>query len=166
MITYRVAVSPCPHARLARHVPVRWAFYLFPLRSDVNGATHVTRSLQVACFIRSPARPPCFLPLPERGHLFQFPFESEYCILPYFVAFAIATVATISFLFAVQGGVHAVAHALLAVVPLFLLCDRADVDCEHARPHHQRPQPTRVLVFDKRPGGVGVSDAMFGCHRY
>lgn len=64
-----------------------------------------------------------------------------------------------------QGGVHAVGHALLAVVPLFLLCDAADVDCEHARPHHNRPQPKRILVYDKRPGGVGVSDAMFGCHR-
>ncbi|CAN0251393.1 unnamed protein product, partial [Ectocarpus fasciculatus] len=65
-----------------------------------------------------------------------------------------------------EGGVHAVGHALLAVVPLFLLCDAADVDCEHARPHHSRPQPQRILVFDKRPGGVGVSDAMFGCHRH
>ncbi|CAM9206801.1 unnamed protein product, partial [Laminaria digitata] len=64
-----------------------------------------------------------------------------------------------------EGGVHAVGHALLAVVPLFLLCDAEDVDCEHARPHHNRPQPQRILVFDKRPGGVGVSDAMFGCHR-
>eukprot|EP00752_Nemacystus_decipiens_P007203 g6448.t1 len=64
-----------------------------------------------------------------------------------------------------EGGVHAVGHALLAVVPLFLLCDAADVDCEHARPHHNRPQPHRILVYDKRPGGVGVSDAMFGCHR-
>ncbi|CAM9165634.1 unnamed protein product [Ectocarpus sp. 6 AP-2014] len=64
-----------------------------------------------------------------------------------------------------EGGIHAVGHALLAVVPLFLLCDAADVDCEHARPHHSRPQPQRILVFDRRPGGVGVSDAMFGCHR-
>ncbi|CAN0256693.1 unnamed protein product [Scytosiphon promiscuus] len=64
-----------------------------------------------------------------------------------------------------EGGVHAVGHALLAVVPLFLLCDPSDVDCEHARPFHNRPQPRRILVFDKRPGGVGVSDAMFGCHR-
>lgn len=65
-----------------------------------------------------------------------------------------------------KGGVHAVGHALLAVVPLFLLCDSSDVDCEHARPLHNRPQPQRILVYDKRPGGVGVSDAMFGCHRY
>lgn len=65
-----------------------------------------------------------------------------------------------------KGGVHAVGHALLAVVPLFLLCDAEDVDCEHARPQHSRPQPQRILVYDKRPGGVGVSDAMFGCHRY
>lgn len=65
-----------------------------------------------------------------------------------------------------KGGVHAVGHALLAVVPLFLLCDPSDVDCEHARPFHNRPQPRRILVYDKRPGGVGVSDAMFGCHRY
>ena len=59
-------------------------------------------------------------------------------------------------LFFKKGGVHALGHALLAVVPLFLLCDAEDVDCEHARPHHNRPQPQRILVYDKRPGGVGV----------
>lgn len=64
-----------------------------------------------------------------------------------------------------QGGIHAVGHALLAVVPLFLLCDASDVDCEHIRPFQTRPKPQRILVFDKRPGGVGVSDAMFACHR-
>lgn len=53
----------------------------------------------------------------------------------------------------------------MAVVPLFLMCDAADVDCEHVRPYHNRPRPHRILVFDRRPGGVGVSDAMFGCHR-
>lgn len=56
-------------------------------------------------------------------------------------------------------------HALLAVVPLFLMCDESDVDCEHARPFYNRPRPQRILIFDKRPGGVGVADAMFGCHR-
>ncbi|CAM9481571.1 unnamed protein product [Discosporangium mesarthrocarpum] len=64
-----------------------------------------------------------------------------------------------------KGGVHALAHALLAVIPLFLMCDKDDVDCEHERLHQQRPRPSRVLIFDKRPGGTGVSDAMFGCHR-
>lgn len=45
------------------------------------------------------------------------------------------------------------------------MCDESDVDCEHARPFYNRPRPQRILVYDKRPGGVGVADAMFGCHR-
>lgn len=100
---------------------------------------------------------------------FFAPFDGRFSIYTLFV-FIPASRSTRcfvrgGFLILQKGGVHAVGHALLAVVPLFLLCDAEDVDCEHARPHHDRPQPQRILVYDKRPGGVGVSDAMFGCHR-
>jgi ATP-dependent helicase YprA (DUF1998 family) len=64
----------------------------------------------------------------------------------------------------VAGGIHAACHALLAVLPLFLMCDPADVDCEHVRLHQARPRPKRILIFDKRPGGIGVSEALFTHH--
>ncbi|CAM9143408.1 unnamed protein product [Choristocarpus tenellus] len=64
-----------------------------------------------------------------------------------------------------KGGVHALAHALLAVIPLFLMCDPEDVDCEHYREFQHRPRPSRVMIFDKRPGGTGVSDSIFSRHR-
>jgi Domain of unknown function (DUF1998) len=40
----------------------------------------------------------------------------------------------------------------------------ADVDVEHTYTTQVRPRPARLMVFDKRPGGVGVSQALFNCH--
>ena len=59
------------------------------------------------------------------------------------------------------GGVHAANHALLAVVPLLVLCDAQDVDTEHVYHLQRRPRPARLVVFDKRPGGVGIAEAVY-----
>jgi DEAD/DEAH box helicase domain-containing protein len=48
-------------------------------------------------------------------------------------------------------GVHALSHALLAVSPLFVDCSLSDLDCEHSY-----FDPTRVVLFDNRPGGLGI----------
>ncbi|KAJ1444770.1 P-loop containing nucleoside triphosphate hydrolase protein [Pelagophyceae sp. CCMP2097] len=58
-------------------------------------------------------------------------------------------------------GIHAVNHALCAVTPLLVLCDAGDVATEHAYPLQQRPRPHRVIVYDARPGGLGIADALF-----
>jgi ATP-dependent helicase YprA (DUF1998 family) len=59
------------------------------------------------------------------------------------------------------GGIHAVNHALLSVTPLFLLCDPGDIDTEHVYPYQQRPRPPRIVLYDKRPGGIGAAHALF-----
>lgn len=58
-------------------------------------------------------------------------------------------------------GIHALNHALCIVAPLFVVCDPNDINTEHAYPFQHRPRPPRVIVFDARPGGIGVADKLF-----
>lgn len=48
-------------------------------------------------------------------------------------------------------GVHALAHAMVAVAPLFVPCTVSDVYCDH-----NVYNPTRVTLFDARAGGSGI----------
>ena len=59
------------------------------------------------------------------------------------------------------GGVHGVEHALMAVAPLFAGCDRADLGSAWYSASPDTLAPT-VFVFDRAPGGVGLTDALFG----
>ena len=58
--------------------------------------------------------------------------------------------------------IHAANHALLNVAPLFVLgCDTSDVQTEHTHEAQQRPRPNRIMIYDARPGGIGVADTLF-----
>jgi DEAD/DEAH box helicase domain-containing protein len=54
---------------------------------------------------------------------------------------------------------HAAAHAVCAVLPLFLTCSPADVatECDWAGETHARP--LRLLIFDKMVDGSGLAQA-------
>ena len=58
------------------------------------------------------------------------------------------------------GAVHGLEHALLAVAPLLAGCDRGDLGSAWyaAFPDTLRPA---VFVFDKTPGGVGLSERLY-----
>ena len=58
---------------------------------------------------------------------------------------------------------HGLNHVIVAVAPLFVLCEPEDIATEHVYPFQVRPRPHRVIIFDKRPGGIGVSEALFQC---
>uniref|UniRef100_A0A7S2AHT8 MrfA-like Zn-binding domain-containing protein n=1 Tax=Octactis speculum TaxID=3111310 RepID=A0A7S2AHT8_9STRA len=64
---------------------------------------------------------------------------------------------------AVRSAVHALNHVLVAIAPLFILCDKDDIDTEHVYVYQQRPRPARLIVYDKRPGGVGIAEALYCC---
>ena len=49
-------------------------------------------------------------------------------------------------------GVHALSHALCNVAPLFVPCVLNDVQCDHSYRN-----PTRVVIFDSRAGGSGIT---------
>ncbi|XP_074316477.1 uncharacterized protein LOC141652775 isoform X2 [Silene latifolia] len=56
-----------------------------------------------------------------------------------------------------RSGLHAASHAVLNVVPLYIICDSSDVAPECANPYETRRVPERILLYDQRPGGTGIS---------
>jgi len=55
------------------------------------------------------------------------------------------------------GGVHALEHALTAVVPLYAMCDRLDVAGASTAKHPGLGGPA-VFLYDTYPGGVGICE--------
>lgn len=56
-----------------------------------------------------------------------------------------------------RAGMHAASHALLNVVPLYMMCNTSDLGTECANPHETRSIPERILLFDQHPGGIGIT---------
>jgi DEAD/DEAH box helicase domain-containing protein len=54
------------------------------------------------------------------------------------------------------GALHAGEHGLIGLLPLFAMCDRADIGGLSTPVHRQSGLPT-VFVYDGYPGGVGIS---------
>ncbi len=59
-----------------------------------------------------------------------------------------------------MGGLHALEHAMIAVFPLFALCDRDDVG-GISTTHHVQVQGPAIFLYDGYPGGVGLCDRAF-----
>ncbi|GFY85675.1 UBQ, helicase-c and DEAD-like helicase domain-containing protein [Actinidia rufa] len=56
-----------------------------------------------------------------------------------------------------RAGLHAAGHALLNVVPLYIICNSSDLASECVNPHDTRYVPERILLYDQHPGGTGIS---------
>ncbi len=54
------------------------------------------------------------------------------------------------------GALHAGEHGVIGLLPLFAMCDRADIGGLSTPVHRQSRLPT-VFVYDGYPGGVGIS---------
>lgn len=54
-------------------------------------------------------------------------------------------------------GLHAASHALLNVVPLYMMCNATDMAAECDNPYDTRFRPERLLLYDKHPGGIGIA---------
>ncbi len=55
-----------------------------------------------------------------------------------------------------MGGIHALEHALIGMLPLLVLCDRNDIG-GIAHPHHPQLEGPAVFVYDGYAGGMGLT---------
>ncbi len=54
-----------------------------------------------------------------------------------------------------MGGIHAIEHAMIGMLPFFALCDRNDVG-GISYPYHPQIGKSAVFIYDGYPGGVGI----------
>lgn len=59
-----------------------------------------------------------------------------------------------------MGGIHAIEHAMIGMLPLFALCDRNDVG-GISYPYHPQAGRSAVFLYDAYPGGVGICKHAF-----
>lgn len=59
-----------------------------------------------------------------------------------------------------RGGIHGAEHALLALSPLFALCDRNDLG-GYSQVLHRQVEGPAVFLYDGHPGGIGLSARLF-----
>jgi len=54
------------------------------------------------------------------------------------------------------GAIHAAEHAMIALFPLQLVCDRRDIG-GLSTPHHPHTDRSTIFIYDGYPGGVGLT---------
>ncbi|MDY0350417.1 MAG: DEAD/DEAH box helicase [Desulfobulbaceae bacterium] len=59
-----------------------------------------------------------------------------------------------------MGGIHALEHAMIAMLPLLVLCDRNDIG-GISHPWHQELEGPAVFIYDGHSGGVGLTAKAF-----
>ncbi len=57
----------------------------------------------------------------------------------------------------VAGGLHAVEHAAIGLLPLFAMCDRWDIGGV-STPYHPDTGEAQLFIYDAYPGGVGIAE--------
>jgi DEAD/DEAH box helicase domain-containing protein len=58
------------------------------------------------------------------------------------------------------GGLHAVEHAMIAMSPIFAMCDRWDIGGLSTPLHPDTGEPT-IFIYDGFEGGIGISENLY-----
>jgi DEAD/DEAH box helicase domain-containing protein len=59
-----------------------------------------------------------------------------------------------------QGGLHAVEHAMIAMAPIYAMCDRWDIGGLSTPLHPDIGCPT-IFIYDGFEGGIGISETLY-----
>jgi DEAD/DEAH box helicase domain-containing protein len=59
-----------------------------------------------------------------------------------------------------EGGLHAVEHAMIAMSPIFAMCDRWDIG-GLSTPLHPDTGSSTIFIYDGFEGGIGISETLF-----
>lgn len=59
-----------------------------------------------------------------------------------------------------EGSIHALEHSLIALTPIFALCDRWDLGGV-SYPLHPELNAPAIFIYDGAPGGVGIAERVF-----
>ena len=59
-----------------------------------------------------------------------------------------------------RGGIHGAEHAMLALAPLFALCDRNDLG-GYSQAHHKQVGGPAIFLYDGQPGGIGLTARLY-----
>ncbi len=59
-----------------------------------------------------------------------------------------------------DGGLHAVEHAMIAMSPIFAMCDRWDIGGLSTPLHPDTGRPT-IFIYDGFEGGIGISETLY-----
>ncbi len=59
-----------------------------------------------------------------------------------------------------MGAIHALEHAMIALFPLLVLCDRNDIGGISC-PFHEQTEKASIFIYDGYPGGVGLTREAF-----
>ena len=59
-----------------------------------------------------------------------------------------------------MGAIHAVEHAMIAMFPLLILCDRNDIGGISC-PHHPQTDKASIFIYDGYTGGAGLSEEAY-----
>jgi len=91
------------------------------------------------------------LDLPEE----EFPTTGLWIVIPHELVAAVEEAGL-----DLAGGIHAVEHAAIGLLPLLAMCDRWDIGGV-SYPHHPETGEATIFIYDGHRGGVGVTEKGF-----